>query len=934
MIRRKLIPTLALLCALAAPAMARADFGFVPDSVSVTAKNADGTVDSQAGSHPAKFVVHFELKTDASGHTEGGQMRNTVLDLPPGFFGNPGAVPTCPRAKFEGFSPDCPPDTQVGTVHLVSPFVGELRLALFNIAPPPGAATELAVSGNGFVSEQFAGVDTEAGYGLHFAAVNTPLEITEINETIWGFPAAEYNDAERGQAAAEGQGPPVDSTAPENAYLTMPASCEEAPKTKVSVSSVLDPTHYVSETVQALNSAGHSQPMSGCDAVPFGPEISSQPSSKLASNPSGLDFNLKLPNQGLTNPLGIAETEPQKVVVSLPEGVSINPSFAEGIGTCSEAQYKAEQIGSKAGENCPEASKIGSLIVHTPLLEEPIEGALYLAAPYSNRFGTLGAIYMVGRAPERGFLLKQAGKIEFDQQTGQIKTTFEDLPPLSFTEFKLHFREGARAPLSTPQACGEYKTVAQLTPFSSGSPVQRTASFQITHGATGGACPGGGLPPFKPGLLAGSINAGAGKFSPFYVDLTRSDEEQEITHFSIKLPPGVAAKLAGVPFCSEAAIAQAKSRERVAGAGGQELANPSCPGASQIGRTEVGVGVGTVLTYVGGKVYLAGPYNGSALSVVAVVPAVVGPFDLGTVVVREALKVDPETGEVFVDATGSDPLPHIVAGIPVHARDIGVHVDRSEFAINPSGCKLTSTASTVLGSGLDFASEADDRPITVTSPFQAVNCARLPFKPKLSLKLKGSTKRGGNPALHAVLRMHGIGEAGIQRAQVTLPHSEFIDNAHFKTICTRVQFKAGNVPGEKCPPGSIYGKAKAYTPILSEPLSGPVYLRSSEHELPDVVASLHSGEIDVVLDGRVDSVKGKLRTTFETIPDAPVSAAVFDFSGAKKGLFENSTNLCAAKHRAIAAFTGHNGKTHNFNPVVKPTGCRKAHHKKHKAHKR
>ncbi len=929
----------ALLIALLVPAAARADFGIEPGSVTVTARNADGTIDTQAGSHPASFVVHFKLKTNPDGTTEGGQMRNVIVDLPPGFSGDPQAIPTCPRKLFEGVLPACPVETQVGLIHTTSPSIlgAEIKLPVYNLAPPPGITAQLAFSGVELTSLQPVSVNTESGYGIHFAAINAPVEVSEITETIWGVPAAEYNDARRGQLAAEENGvggQPVPSTAPEKAFLTLPASCGEAPKTTVSVDSVQEPTHYDSETVEALNAADQPQPMSGCAGVPFNPELSSQPTSRLATNPSGLDFTLKLHNDGLTSPHGIAETEPEKVAVTLPEGLTINPSFASGVGTCSEAQYKAEQLDSKAGENCPEGSKIGSLIVHTPLLEEPIEGALYLAAPYTNRFGTLGAMYMVGRAPERGFLLKQAGKIEFDQSTGQITTTFEDLPPLAFSEFKLHFREGARAPLSTPQACGEYKTTALLTPFSSSTPVERTASFQIEHGSEGGECPTGGTPPFKPGLIAGSINNAAGRFSPFNVRLFRTDAEQEITHFSIKLPPGVAAKLAGIPFCSEAGISQALSRERVSGGGRAEIADPSCPAASDIGHSLVGVGVGSALTYVPGSVYLAGPYHGSAISIVAITPAVVGPFDVGTVVVRQALRVDPETGEVFVDATGSDPIPHIVDGIPVRLRDIRAYVDRPNFAINPTGCNPTSTASTLLGSGTNFATEADDRPVTVATRYQAADCSALPFKPKLSLKLRGATRRGGNPALHAVLRMHGIGEAGIERAQVTLPHSEFIDNAHFKTICTRVQFKAGNVPGEKCPPGSIYGKAKAYTPILSEALTGPVYLRSSEHELPDVVASLHSGEIDVVLDGRIDSVKGKLRTTFESVPDAPVSAAVFDFSGAKKGLFENSTNLCAAPHRAIAAFTGHNGKTHDFNPVVKPTGCRKAHHKKHKAHKR
>ncbi len=675
--------------------------------------------------------------------------------------------------------------------------------------------------------------------------------------------------------------------------------------------------------------------MTGCAAVPFSPSISSQPTTKLAENPSGLDFELKLPNVGLTNPGGTAETEPRKAVVTLPQGLTVNPSLAEGIATCSQAQYKAEQLTSKAGENCPEASKLGSVHVLSPLLEEPVEGSLYLAAPYANPFGTLTALYMVARAPERGILVKQAGKIEMNPATGQITTTFDNLPPIPFSSFKLHFREGARAPLATPQACGEYKTVAKLTPFSASSDaeaIETTGSFQIEHGADGGACPSGGLPPFHPGLIAGSINNAAGRFSPFNVRLFRTDSEQEFTRFSIKLPPGVVGKLAGIPFCSDQAIEAARSRTGPHG-GEEEINSPSCPQASEIGHSLVGAGVGQALAYVPGKLYLAGPYHGSAISLVAITAAKAGPFDLGTVVLRYAFRVDPETGEVFIDATGSDPIPHIIKGVPVHARDIRAYTDRPEFVLNPTSCARTSTASTLLGSGLDFASEADDRPVTVSTPFQAADCAALPFKPKLSLRLKGGTRRGAYPALTAKLKMNGFGEAGIRRTQVTLPASEFIAQAHFNTICTRVVFKQGAHPGELCPKGSIYGRARVFTPILSEPLEGPVFLRSSEHQLPDVVAAVHNGEIDVVLDGKVDSVKGRLRSTFEATPDAPVSSVLLKLRGGKKGLFENSTNLCKGTHRAEADFKGHNGKTWSKRPKLIPSACKKAHRHKRSSHR-
>jgi hypothetical protein len=919
---------------LLAPSVAQADFGIQPGSFSVAALKRNGTIETQASAHPYSFTVHFDLKNE-DGDTEGQVMRTVEVDLPPGFVGNPNAVPRCPRQQFEGFSPECSPATQVGVLRATVRGLGEVVGSIYNLVPPPGVANEYGFNVSEFVTLQLASVRSEEGYGLRITAPNTPLQVFSVTETIWGVPADPSHDSERTEEALNG-GPPVPSTAQKLAYLTMPASCDSPPEITVRVNSKQQPDIFSEESATPLDPAKQPAAMSGCDAVPFSPKIASQPSTRLAENPSGLDFELKLPNQGLTSPGNLAETAPRKTVVTLPQGMTVNPSFAEGTGVCSPAQYAAEKIGSPAGVGCPEASKLGSVIAKSPLLEEPIEGSVYLAAPYENPFGSLTALYLVARAPERGIFVKQAGKIDLDPNTGQITTTYADLPPVPYSSFKLHFREGSRAPLATPSACGTYETVARMTPFSAkddAEAIETTGAFQIEHGPEGGACPSGGLPPFKPGLIAGSINNAAGRFSPFNVRLFRTDAEQEISHFSIKLPPGILGKLSGIPFCPDANIAAAIARTGPHG-GQEEIDSPSCPAASEIGHSLAGSGVGSALAYVPGKLYLAGPYHGSAISLVAITAAKAGPFDLGTVVIRNAFRIDPETGEVFLDATGSDPIPHILRGVPVHLRDIRAYTDRSNFVLNPTSCKRTSTASTLLGSGLDFASEADDRPVTVSTPYQAADCAALPFKPKLSLKLKGGTKRGAYPALKATLKMNGIGEAGVKGAEVILPSSEFIANAHFNTICTRVVFKQGTHPGEKCPAGSIYGYAKAITPLLSEPLEGPVFLRSSEHQLPDVVVALHNGEIDVVLDGKVDSVKGRLRNTFESTPDAPVSSVVISLLGGKKGLFENSTNLCKGTHKAEANFTGQNGKEWDKTPELVALGCKgKAKKKSKRAHR-
>ena len=789
-------------------------------------------------------------------------------------------------------------------------------------------------------------VDPDNGYRIVASVRNTSqlAQFVSSTVTIWGTPGDPRHDGERGWACAYNLGEQnalgeceSPAGASSNAFLRLPVTCGSPLHNRVE----MEPWNVPLGSL--ISAQDYDTPaLIACNQVPFDPSISAAPTSKLASNPSGLEFQLEMPNSGLLNAGATAEGQAKKVEVTLPEGMTINPSQGEGLAACSPEDYARERYDSAPGAGCPNASKVGEVQVKTPLLEEEARGSLYVAEPHNNASDSLIALYMVAKIPERGILIKQEGKVETDPVTGQITTTFDNLPQLPFSSFKLRFREGGRAPLVTPPACGPQQVVARFTPWSAIDPdnpqpgeiVTRTTSFDIERGADGGACPSGGVPPFHPGLLAGTTNNAAGHYSPFNVRLTRNDGEQEFTNFSIKLPPGVIGKLAGIPFCSDAGIAAAKARTGPNG-GQEELDSPSCPAASQVGRTLVGAGVGSLLTYVPGKLYLAGPYHGSALSIVAITAAKVGPFDLGTVVIREALKVNPDTAEVFVDPTGSDPIPHIIQGIPVHARDIRVYVDRADFVLNPTSCERTSTASTVLGSGLDFGSTADDQPVTVTSPFQAADCAALGFRPKLSLRLRGGTKRGQTPALEAVLKARP-GDANISTAQVTLPHSEFLEQSHIRTICTRVQFAAGDVPGEKCPAGSVYGHARAITPLLDEPIEGPVYLRSSPHPLPDLVAALHSGKIDINVVGTIDSVKGgRIRNTFNSVPDAPVTKFVLKMQGGKKGLLVNSTNICKGTNRAIADFTGHNGKVDLFKPAVKGASCGKGGKKKGKrSHRR
>jgi hypothetical protein len=945
---------LCLVLLLAAPGAAQAEFGFQALDQTFTA--ADGSPSTQAASHP--FAVSTRIDLNAT-FAEGEELpddaiKDLTVSLPPGLIGAPSALARCSGADFTsltGTLPNCPDASAVG-IALTKVGITEVKegekpqtygFPVWNLVPPPGVPLRIGFVALGVPVTINLGLSPNPPYNAVASLPDIPQAVRLYGSTltVWGDPVSSAHDSLRGHCL-KGDGTSIgkecSADIAERAFITLPSACEGPLPTSFEADSWQDPGVFLSETIFTHDDSEPPNPLgiTGCSRPGFSPAISAKPTSKAASSPTGLDFSLDVQDEGLENPEGIAQSTIREARVTLPEGMSANPSIAEGLAVCTEAELEAESASSAPGEGCPNASKVGSVTVESPLVEEPINGALYIAKPYENPFDTLLALYIVIKNPTLGVIVRQALRVEPDPVTGQLTTVAEELPQIPFSHFKLHFREGARSPLTTPQACGTYQAQAELTPWSGNAPITTNSAFEIITGPNEGPCPSGGLPPFKPGLIAGTNNNRAGSFSPFYLRLFRSDAEQEITHFSIKLPPGITGKLAGIPYCSDQQIEAAKARTGPHG-GQEELDSPSCPAASEIGRTLAGAGVGPSLTYAPGKVYLAGPYNGSNLSMVAITAGRVGPFDIGTVVVREGFKINPETAEVFIDSTGSDPIPHIIRGIPVHLRDIRAYVDRPEFVLNPTDCSPTSTASTVLGSGLDFVSEADDNPITVASRFQAADCAALTFAPRLSFKLIGGTKRGKFPKLVSHLSMNGIGESGIGSAQVILPHSEFIENAHFVNICTRVQFKEGAGNGSSCPAGSIYGHARAVTPILSEPLEGPVMLRSNpERKLPDVVAALHNSQVDFDLVGNVDSVKGQLRTTFATAPDAPVTSFDLELEGGSKGLFVNSTDLCLKKQHVNVAFAGQNGKQFTTKPVmaVKCKGKARKHRRHHKRGRR
>jgi hypothetical protein len=917
---------LATLLLLAVPVCAKADFGLRPGSegFDVAIHGEGETLDSEAGSHPVALTASVNLNLQGGGPFSEGDLKNLELELPPGLIENPTVMPTCSQAAFQTprSSPweaslsgeSCPDRTQVGLLTVRSSRAGgETRtFGLFNLAPPPGTPLELAADPYGspivFVP-RLRQADGEYGTTLGATQIPQTVDLTGLDMTIWGVPWASLHNAQRGNCLNEaeptfgwakctpGQPSKVENTP--RPYLTLPTSCAGQLSFRAGADSWQGPGAVAERTVQT-------PPLSGCGTLGFDPRIAAQLSDPRASSPSGYVFDIDVDQNGLTDRARRAASPIRKAVVALPEGVTINPSVGSGLGVCMPPQYAAETAGSAPGSGCPNEAKIGDFTVRSPIVPETVEGAIFLAAPGENPFGSLLAIYLVAKAPQRGVLVKVAGELQADPQTGRLTATFDRLPQIPYSQLEIHFREGQRSPLATPDSCGTFETSADLTPWRDALLVRHDSlPLQIGAGVGGGPCPAG-TAPFAPRVAGGSVNSQAGAYSPFYLRLTRTDSEQEITSYSATFPAGLLGKLAGIPYCPDAAIAAAAARS-----GREELERPDCPEASRIGRTVVGYGVGTVPTYAPGGLYLAGPYGGSQFSVVAVDSAIVGPFDFGTIVVRSAIRVDPVTAQASIDAAGTDPIPHIVDGIPIHLRDVRVYIDRPDFTLNPTSCNPLRIASTLNGSGPSFGTAADDSLAAATAPYQAFNCSALGFKPGISIRVKGGTTRSKHPSLHVEVRPRA-GDANIAAASVALPPSLFLDQAHIKGICTRTQFAA-----QKCPADSVYGHARVYTPLLGAPLEGPVYLRASDNLLPDLVFALRGSGFEVDPAGRIDSYKGGIRGTFPTIPDAPVSKFEMTLRGGKKGLLQNSDNLCAGPQLATARLLGHANRGWAFQPAVK-----------------
>ncbi|HSZ68774.1 MAG TPA: hypothetical protein VK756_00270 [Solirubrobacteraceae bacterium] len=883
-------------------AVTPASFGIAPGGATTALST------TQAGAHP-DLTTSIAFDTVNVRGSLAAAPKDTTDDLPPGFAGDLVDTPSCPVAEFA--LQDCPVDTQVGitTLTLEKQGDGEFRNVqpVYNLTPNPGAVAKLGFSPADLFGVQGNVTVRPGDYGLRttFEDVSeAEAELIGISLTVWGVPADPIHDPLRYQPARPGSSEPgyfgVASNAAPAPFLTNPTACGTQP---IVAAFTVDSWEDPGQNVTAQMPFG---PLVGCDRLGMQPSLSAEATSDDAGAPTGLDVATKIP-QTYDDAEGLSTSALKQEVVTLPEGMTVNPSSGAGLGACSEAQYAEESAQYLAGHGCPNESRLATVRILTPSLSEAATGSLFLAEPApfgeagKNPFGSLLALYLIARIPDRGVLIKAPGEVKADETTGQLVTRFgatpgfdgvpasEGLPPLPFSLATFSFNQGANAPLVTPPTCGDYTVQAALTPWSepAGAPPLQPVipPFGITA-----SCPAGNVPPFDPQVTGYPIHGNAGAYSPFYLGITRADGEQEITGFASQLPAGLTAKLTGVPLCSEAEIALARTKT-----GAAEEADPSCPAGSEIGHTIAEAGVGTVLAQAPGKLYFAGPFADAPFSVVAITSAHVGPFDLGTVVVHLPLDINPETAAVTIPAGPADQIPHIIKGIVIHVRRIRVYIDKSDFMLNPTNCDAASLAVTVIGGGANPADPAGYDPVTVSDPFQVADCSNLKFAPKFKVTTSGKTSRANGASLHVQLTYPSgaLGQdTNIKEVKVDLPKQLPSRLSTLQRACTVTQFDA-NPAG--CPAASAIGTARAITPILPVALEGPAYFVSYGNEaFPELKIVLQGDGVTIVLTGDTFiSKSGITSSTFKAVPDQPVTSFELTLPEGEHSALAADGDLCA-----------------------------------------
>jgi hypothetical protein len=865
----------------------------------------------QAGSHPWSITtaLAFNATTENAGGeiVPDGDVKDVEVDLPPGLVGNPTVIPKCSIQLFTAINPnsfgaDCPGNSQVGVVEVYTLPVSRgvrLHLGLYNLTPPAGVPAEFGFNALAFAPVVLTpAVRTGGDYGVTVDAKNTSqaLRIYKTKVTVWGVPADPSHDAMRGECLSlfgVSSGKTCPSEMSPEPFLTLPTSCGEGPlEARVRADAWQNPGVIVEEKAVDQDGLNHPVGLTGCDRLDFSPSLAVKPDTTAADSPLGVEVDLRLPQN--ESPGGLAEADLRRAVVALPPGVSVSPSAADGLEACTEAQIA---LRSAAPAQCPAASKVGTVTVSTPLLEQPLEGSVYVAQQGSNPFGSLLALYMAVEGS--GVLVKLAGRVEADPFTGQLTTRFEETPRLPFpqvpfSDLRMRFFSGPRAALVTPQSCGAYTTTGLLTPWSSPMPTSVSSSF-----AVGSSCVSG----FSPSLVAGTTDTQGGGFSPFTLTISRTDQDQNLGQISMRMPPGVLAMLSKVTPCAEP---QAQLGE--------------CPAASQIGHVTALAGVGPDPLSVPqpGKppalVFLTGPYRGAPRGLSIVVPAQAGPFDLGVVKERAAIYIDPHTAQATIV---SDPLPRIVQGIPLDIRSVTAIVDREGFIFNPTNCErlsVTGTVASTLGASANLS-----------VPFQAANCATLPFKPKFTVSTQRQTSKKDGASLDVKLTS-GPGQANIAGTVVSLPRQLPSRLTTLQQACPEATFAANPAA---CPAGSNIGTAKAVTPVLNEPLAGPAYLVShGGAAFPDLVIVLQGPEgVRLDLVGGTSIKKGITTSTFNSVPDAPVTSFEVKLPEGPHSVLTATLpakargSLCGQKLVMPTTLAGQNGARIQQSTKIAVSGC-------------
>jgi hypothetical protein len=872
-------------------------------SFSFESLDKEGNAFTQAGGHPYDWTTSFALNTTPT-HVNGferqaadGNLRNVETELPPGLIASAAAVGRCPRYLVA--LDQCSPGTQVGEVEVVNSTEEHLVVGLFNVAPPAGVPLELGAVVANLVRVYIDGnVRTGGDYGATAKVLSTSAEdnIKMTRVTIWGVPEDPSHNSRRvcpvpgeqvllGLESCPAAGPPMP-------FLTNPTSCPGTPLTAtMRADSWQDPGQYVSETSEIPATTG-------CGALDFTPSVSIAPDTSVADAPSGLTANIEVPQN--ETPSGLSTSSLENTTVELPAGVSVSPSAANGLEACSEAQIG---LHSEAAAECPNGSKIGTVEITSPLISDHLTGGVYVARQGENPFGSLLAMYIEAEAD--GARVKLAGHIVADSVTGQLTTTFTETPQIPFNDFKLNLFGGRRGALATPNACGAPSTNVSLSPWDGLAATSFSEPFTTSTGCVSG---------FSPAFEAGTVSAQAGAYAPFTLSFSRGDSEENFAGATVTLPPGLIGKIAGVAQCSDAQLATAAAKSGVA-----EQASPSCPAGSLIGTVQTTAGPGPSPVSVSGKAYLTGPYKGGPYGIAVVVPAVAGPYDLGTVVIRQSLRIDPSDAHV---TDTSDPFPTILQGVPLRIKSVNVTLDRPGFTFNPTSCEPKTINATLESTGGAKAG--------VSSHFQAANCATLKFAPKFSASTAGKASKANGASLDVKVGYPTGPEgtyANIKAVKVDLPKQLPSRLTTLQKACLAATFDTNPA---NCPKASNVGTATATTPVLNVPLTGPAYIVSHGGEaFPDLEIVLQGENVTLVLVGNTQIKNGITSSTFKTVPDAPVSSfelklptGPFSILGANVPQSKRY-NLCGQTLPMPTQITAQNGAVIKQTTKIAVTGCPK-----------